>query len=56
MLISEGLFAAGGLVIAYRMVGGFGWRKTFAAPLIAAAVMLAATLAIRVGMGRGRSA
>jgi O-antigen/teichoic acid export membrane protein len=46
MLVSEGLFAGGCLVIAYRRVGGFDWRNSFVAPLVAAAAMLAAMLLI----------
>ena len=46
MLISEALFAAGGLTIASRRIGGFAWRSAFAAPLIAAASMLGVMLVL----------
>ncbi len=45
MLISEALFAIGGLVIAYRQLGGFNWLGAFFAPAAAAAAMLAVTVA-----------
>jgi O-antigen/teichoic acid export membrane protein len=39
MLISEGLFATGGLIIADRQLGGFGWLNSLLGPVVAAAVM-----------------
>ncbi len=44
MLISEALFAAGGLVIVYRHLGEFDWGRSFISPLVAALAMLGATL------------
>ncbi len=44
MLISEALFAIGGLVIASRRLGGFAWLNAFFAPLTAAAAMLLLTV------------
>jgi O-antigen/teichoic acid export membrane protein len=41
MLISEALFATGGLIIADRQLGGFGWLNSLMGPAIAAAVMFA---------------
>jgi O-antigen/teichoic acid export membrane protein len=43
MLISELLFALGGLVIAYRQLDGFEWVNALVAPVIAGAAMLAFT-------------
>jgi O-antigen/teichoic acid export membrane protein len=41
MLVSEALFATGGLLIAYRQLGGFDWLNSLFAPAAAGAVMLA---------------
>jgi O-antigen/teichoic acid export membrane protein len=46
MLVSEALFATGGLVIAYRQLGGFEWRNALLGPAIAGAVMFGVTLAL----------
>ncbi len=43
MLISELLFALGGLVVAYRQLGGFEWVNALVAPVIAGAAMLTFT-------------
>lgn len=46
MLISELLFSVGGLVIAYRLLGGFKWVNALLAPVIAAAAMFVVTEAV----------
>jgi O-antigen/teichoic acid export membrane protein len=45
MLVSEGLFAIGGLIIADRQLGGFGWLNALLGPVIAAAVMFGVAVA-----------